>query len=51
MRRKDMVCVWGDFDADGQTSTALLVQTLQAIGANVTYYIPYPGQGKSRRSH
>jgi single-stranded-DNA-specific exonuclease len=44
MRRKDPVCVWGDFDADGQTSTALLVQTLQTIGANVTYYIPIRGK-------
>ena len=39
-----MVCVWGDFDVDGQTSTALLVQTLQALGANVTYYIPIRGK-------
>ena len=29
---------------DGQTSTTLLVQTLQAIGANVTYYIPIRGK-------
>jgi single-stranded-DNA-specific exonuclease len=43
MRNNESVCVWGDFDVDGQTSTALLVQTLQAIGANVTYHIPIRG--------
>jgi single-stranded-DNA-specific exonuclease len=44
IRNKEMVCVWGDFDVDGQTSTALLVQTLQAIGSNVVYYIPIRGK-------
>jgi single-stranded-DNA-specific exonuclease len=36
----EQICVWGDFDVDGQTSTALLVQTLTALGANATYHIP-----------
>lgn len=44
MRSNSPVCVWGDFDVDGQTSTTVLVQTLQAIGANVTYYIPIRGK-------
>ena len=35
IRNNDMICVWGDFDVDGQTSTALLVQTLQMLSANV----------------
>ena len=43
VRKNEPICVWGDFDVDGQTSTALLVQTLQAIGANVTYHIPIRG--------
>ncbi|MDO8753525.1 MAG: single-stranded-DNA-specific exonuclease RecJ, partial [Anaerolineales bacterium] len=47
IRRSEMICVWGDFDVDGQTSTALLVQTLQSLGANVIYYIPIRG----RESH
>jgi single-stranded-DNA-specific exonuclease len=34
------ICVWGDFDADGQTSTTVLVQALQALGAEHTYHIP-----------
>jgi len=40
IRNQDKICVWGDFDVDGQTSTALLVQTLQSLGADVTYHIP-----------
>ena len=36
----ESICVWGDFDVDGQTSTALLVQTLRAIGADVHWHIP-----------
>ena len=44
IRNNDMICVWGDFDVDGQTSTALLVQTLQMLGANVVYYIPIRGK-------
>ncbi len=43
----DKICVWGDFDVDGQTSTALLVQTLRALDANVIYYVPVRG----RESH
>ena len=44
IRSQEMICVWGDFDVDGQTSTTLLVQTLRAMGANVTYYIPIRGK-------
>jgi single-stranded-DNA-specific exonuclease len=40
IKRKESICVWGDFDADGQTATTVLVQTLIAIGADVTYHIP-----------
>jgi single-stranded-DNA-specific exonuclease len=40
IRREEQICVWGDFDVDGQTATALLVQTLGALGAEVTYHIP-----------
>ena len=37
---REPICVWGDFDVDGQTSTTLLVQCLHALGADVTYHIP-----------
>ncbi len=35
------IAVYGDFDADGVTSTTLMVQTLRALGANVRPYIPH----------
>ena len=34
------IAVYGDFDADGITSTALLTQTLQALEGTVVPYIP-----------
>jgi len=34
------IAVYGDFDADGITGTALLVKGLSAIGGKVTPYIP-----------
>ena len=34
------VAVYGDYDADGVTATALLVQALQKLGADVRGYIP-----------
>ena len=40
IRNKQLICVWGDFDVDGQTSTALLLQTLKALGADVIHHIP-----------
>jgi single-stranded-DNA-specific exonuclease len=40
VERRESICVWGDFDVDGQTSTALLVSTLQGLGAQVRFYIP-----------
>ncbi len=36
----EQICVWGDFDVDGQTATALLVQTLTDLGGQATYHIP-----------
>jgi len=39
--RKERIVVYGDFDADGVTSTALLVQTLSSLGAEVYPYIPH----------
>lgn len=40
IRREEPVCVWGDFDVDGQAATALLVATLEKLGAQVRYYLP-----------
>lgn len=36
----ERIWVWGDFDVDGQTSTTILVTTLQDLGASVRYHVP-----------
>lgn len=41
IRRQEPIAVYGDFDADGVTATALMVQTLAAFGADVMPYIPH----------
>ena len=40
LQNKEPVCVWGDFDVDGQTSTTLLVAALRDVGMRVIYHIP-----------
>jgi single-stranded-DNA-specific exonuclease len=45
--RREGIIIWGDFDVDGQTSTALLFTCLKRLGANLTYHIPIRG----RESH
>lgn len=45
------ICIYGDYDADGVTATALLYSYLEAQGANVTYMLPdreKDGYGLSR---
>src|SRR6188474_3012439 len=44
IRTREQICVWGDFDVDGQTATTVLVETLRALGADVSYYIPVRGK-------
>tara|TARA_Y100001936_G_scaffold253041_1_gene315494 strand:- start:1534 stop:3249 length:1716 start_codon:yes stop_codon:yes gene_type:complete len=39
--QKETVAVFGDFDADGVTGTALLVKALQRFGLNTLSYIPH----------
>ena len=41
----ELICIYGDYDCDGITSTALLYDYLLSIGANVTYYIPERADG------
>jgi single-stranded-DNA-specific exonuclease len=41
----ERIAVWGDLDVDGQTSTALLVEVLSALGAEVTYHVPSRQEG------
>ena len=41
IRDGELLTVYGDFDADGVTATALLFETLSALGARVIPYIPH----------
>jgi len=41
IEKNERICVWGDFDVDGQTSTALLISVLGALGGNVIYHVPH----------
>jgi single-stranded-DNA-specific exonuclease len=36
----ESIAIYGDYDVDGVTATALLVQLLQALGGNAREYIP-----------
>jgi single-stranded-DNA-specific exonuclease len=38
--QKEPIAIYGDYDVDGVTATALLVQTLRAMGGIVRPYIP-----------
>lgn len=39
------ICIYGDYDCDGITATALLYSYLECIGGNVTYYINQRSEG------
>lgn len=47
IRQREPILIWGDFDVDGQTSTALLSEALRRLGATVEFYIPH----RERESH
>jgi single-stranded-DNA-specific exonuclease len=38
--QKEPIAIYGDYDVDGVTATALLVQTINALGGNAQEYIP-----------
>lgn len=40
IKESENILIYGDFDADGVTSTSVLIKTFQYLGANVDYYIP-----------
>lgn len=40
IKDKEKILVFGDYDADGVTSTTLLLKTLQELGAKCDFYIP-----------
>lgn len=40
VKRAEAIAIYGDYDVDGVTATALLVQMLRGMGADVRPYIP-----------
>ncbi|MBU1019324.1 MAG: single-stranded-DNA-specific exonuclease RecJ [Patescibacteria group bacterium] len=40
IRNKERIIVFGDYDADGITGTAILVQAFRELGAEVSYRLP-----------
>jgi len=40
IKSKEHIVIFGDFDADGVTSTTLLFKTLKLLEANVSFYLP-----------
>src|SRR5262249_21816310 len=51
--RKEPVVIFGDYDVDGVSSTALLLEVLQKLGWTVNHYLPHrldEGYGLSRDS-
>lgn len=41
IEKKEKIVVYGDYDADGVCSSAVMVEFLQLLGADVIIYIPY----------
>ncbi len=37
---REPIVVYGDYDADGMTATAILMSCLELLGADVTYFVP-----------
>lgn len=53
IQNKEHIVVYGDFDADGVTSTALLYKTIKLLGADASFYLPdrqEEGHGLNRAS-
>ncbi len=40
VRGRERVCIYGDYDADGVTATAILVRGLRRLGLQSEYYLP-----------
>lgn len=45
IERAELICVYGDYDVDGVTATALLYSSLERLGARVMYMLPSRDDG------
>lgn len=41
VEKKELICIWGDYDVDGTTGAATLVSFLKGIGVDPVYYVPH----------
>jgi len=39
--RKEKILIFGDYDVDGITATAILMEFFRSVDADVSYYIPH----------
>lgn len=40
IEKNEKICIYGDYDVDGVSSTSILILYFKSIGYNVNYYIP-----------
>jgi len=40
IEQKEPICIYGDYDADGVSSTSLMIHLMRELGATFDYYIP-----------
>jgi single-stranded-DNA-specific exonuclease len=40
-REGKRICIYGDYDVDGTTGTAILLQCLRLVGARADFYVPH----------
>lgn len=40
IKQEEVICIYGDYDADGTTATALLMNTFRYLGVQAQYHIP-----------
>ena len=45
LNNEELITIFGDYDCDGATSTALMFRFLSSLGAKVDYYIPNRSEG------
>jgi single-stranded-DNA-specific exonuclease len=41
LEHRTPICIYGDYDVDGTTSTAIMVEALRKLGGEVGYYLPH----------
>ena len=40
IRSGEKICIYGDYDADGMTATAILIRCIKLLGGNATSFVP-----------